>query len=192
MDILEEFHLISSLKINVDKTKVVKFGKNRDSGDVLCPDLNLIWTTKFTSIGINYDVNDLDNITELNIEPKLSEIDKLIKIWQNKILTLIGKTMLIKSLLISKFIHILLSLPSPKENLFIKIEQLFEFFLWNGKPPKFRKQIIEKQVIEGGLQYPNIRKVDATMKISWFKRMYETNEGWASCPHWYGMDKIYV
>ena len=34
--------------------------------------------------------------------------------------------------------------------------------------------------------------VDATMKISWFKRLYETNEGWASCPQWYGMDKIYV
>ena len=192
MDILEEFHLISGLKINVDKTKVVKFGKNRDSSDVLCQDLNLIWTNKFTSLGINYDVNDLDNITELNIEPKLSEIDTLIKIWRNRNLTLIGKVVLIKSLLISKFIHILLSLPSPKETLFIKIEQLFEFFLWNGKPPKFKIQIIEKQVIDGGLQYPNIRMVDATMKISWFKRLYETNEGWASCPQWYGMDKIYV
>ena len=192
MDILEEFHLISGLKINVDKTKVVKFGNNRDSSDVLCPDLNLIWTSKFTSLGINYDVNDLDNITELNIEPKLSEIDKLIRIWQNRNLTLIGKIILIKSLLISKFIHILLSLPSPKEFLFIKIEQLFEKFLWNGKPPKFKKQIIQKQVIEGGLQYPNIRNVDATMKISWFKRIYATNEGWASFPNMYGMDKIYV
>ena len=192
MDILEEFHLISGLKINVDKTKVVKFGKNRDSSDVLCQDLNLIWTNKFTSLGINYDVNDLDNITELNIEPKLSEIDTLIKIWRNRNLTLVGKVVLIKSLLISKFIHILLSLPSPKETLFIKIEQLFEKILWNGKPPKFKIQIIEKQVIDGGLQYPNIRMVDATMKISWFKRLYETNEGWASCPQWYGMDKIYV
>ena len=100
MDILEEFHLISGLKINVDKTKVVKFGKNRDSSDVLCQDLNLIWTNKFTSLGIKYDVNDLDNITKLNIEPKLSEIDTLIKIWRNRNLTLIGKVVLIKSLLI--------------------------------------------------------------------------------------------
>ena len=55
MDILKEFHLISGLKINVDKTKVVKSGKNRDSSNILCPDLNLIWTDKFTSLGINYD-----------------------------------------------------------------------------------------------------------------------------------------
>ena len=36
MEILEEFHLLSGLKINVDKTKVVIFGKNRDSRDILC------------------------------------------------------------------------------------------------------------------------------------------------------------
>ena len=73
MDILEEFHLISGLKINVDKTKVVKFGKNRDSSDILCTDLNLIWTDRFTSLGINYDATDLDKITELNIEPKINQ-----------------------------------------------------------------------------------------------------------------------
>ena len=63
MDILNEFYLISGLKINVDKTKVIKFGKDRDSSDVLCPDLNLIWTDKFTSLDIEYDTKDLDNIT---------------------------------------------------------------------------------------------------------------------------------
>ena len=35
MNILDEFHLISGLKINVDKTKVVKFGKDRDSRYIL-------------------------------------------------------------------------------------------------------------------------------------------------------------
>ena len=33
MDILEQFHLVSGLKISVDKTKVVKFGRTRDSSD---------------------------------------------------------------------------------------------------------------------------------------------------------------
>ena len=66
MDILGDFYLVSGLKINVDKTEVVKFGGDRDSSDILCPDLNLIWTNKFTSLGIEYDVSDLDNITQLN------------------------------------------------------------------------------------------------------------------------------
>ena len=192
MDILGEFYLVSGLKINVDKTKVVKFGKGRDSSDILCPDLNLIWTNKFTSLGIEYDVSDLDNITNLNLDPKIIEIENLIKIWQIRNLTVIGKITIIKSLFISKIIHILLSLPSPKDSLFEKIESIFQKFLWNGKPPKFRNQLLEKQVSEGGLQYPNIRYIDATMKISWFKRIYASESAWVSFPYQHKMEKIYL
>ena len=96
MDILGEFYLVSGLKINVDKTKVVKFGKDRDSSDILCPDLNLIWTNRFTSLGIEYDVSDLDNITNLNLDSKIIEIENLIKIWQIRNLTIIGKITIIK------------------------------------------------------------------------------------------------
>ena len=92
MTILEEFHQISGLKINVDKTKVIKFGADRESRNILCPDLNLIWTDKFTSLGIDYDIGKLENITELNIEPKIIEIEKLIRIWQSRNLTLVGKS----------------------------------------------------------------------------------------------------
>ena len=116
----------------------------------------------------------------------------MINIWQKRNLTLIGKIILIKSLFISKFIHILLSLASPNETLFVKIDTLFDKFLWNGKPPKFRKQILEKLVSEGGLNYPNIRHIDATMKISWFNRLYTTCEGWASIPYFYKIDLIYT
>ena len=192
MNILGEFYLVSGLKINVDKTKVVKFGRDRDSSDILCPDLNLIWTKKFTSLGIEYDVSDLDNITQLNLDPKITEIDNLIKIWQIRNLTTIGKITVIKSLFISKFIHILLSLPSPTESTFEKIEAIFQKFLWKGKTPKFRSQILEKQVLEGGLQYPNIRFIDATMKVSWFKRIYVSESAWVSFPYLYKMDKIYL
>ena len=192
MSILGEFYLVSGLKINVDKTKVVKFGWDRDSRDILCPDLNLIWTNKFTSLGIDYDVSDLDNITSLNLTPKITEIDNLAKIWQIRNLTIVGKITVVKSLFISKIIHILLSLPTPSELIFEKIETIFKKFLWKEKPPKFRNQLLEKQVSEGGLQYPNIRYIDATMKVSWFKRIYVSESAWVSFPYLYNMDKIYL
>ena len=51
---------------------------NRDSSHILCPDLNLLWTNKFTSFGIIYDVKDLDKIPALNVEPNFLE-----KTYQN-------------------------------------------------------------------------------------------------------------
>ena len=139
--------------INVDKTKVVKFGKNRDSNDILCHDLNLIWTNNFTSLDINYAVTDLDNIPSLNIEPMLLEIDNLIRIWQNGNLTLIGKVILIKSIFISKLIHILLYLPTPRRKLFTKIKEDLNISYGMENHQQFRKQIIKKTTAEGDLPY---------------------------------------
>ena len=104
MNILNNFFLISGLKINVEKTKAIKFGVTGDSRMTLCDDLNLIWTHEFTSLGIDYNIFDLSHITELNLESKILEMEKLCFIWNSRNLTLIGKIALIKTLMISKII----------------------------------------------------------------------------------------
>ena len=60
-------------------------------------------------------MDDIEHITKLNIENKLAKDRKLIKIWKPRALTVFGKIIVIKSLLISGFIHNLLSLPSPTD-----------------------------------------------------------------------------
>ena len=65
------------MRINKEKTKVIKIGGWRDSGIELCKDLKLDSTSEFISLGISYKVNELDNITEYNIDDKLKEIKKL-------------------------------------------------------------------------------------------------------------------
>ena len=192
MSILNEFHLISGLKINVEKTKAIKFGVSRDSRMTLCDDLDLVWTQEFTSLGIDYNIKYLNRITDLNLEGKLKEMEKLISVWKIRNLTLIGKITIIKTLLISKIIHILLSLPRPSEEFFVKIEKVFLNFLWQNKPPKFKLSNLEKLIACGGLQFPDLRKIDIGMKASWLKRLYKSNTGWASTPISYGLDKIYI
>ena len=91
MYILNDFYLISGLKINVEKTKAIKFGVTRDSRMTLCDDLELIWTHEFTSLGIVYNTRALSTITE----------SKLSTLWRGRNLTLIGKITIIKTLMIS-------------------------------------------------------------------------------------------
>ena len=80
MSTLKEFENISGLRINKEKTKVIKIGGWRDSRIELCKELKLDWTSEFILLGISYKVNELDNITEHNIDNKLKEIKKLIYI----------------------------------------------------------------------------------------------------------------
>ena len=153
---LQEFRKISGLKINIEKTKIIKIGEWGDSRITYCKEQNLIWTAEFTSLGIIFNTDNLQEITEINIDNKIDEINKLIRIWTPRLLTTIGKITIIKSLLTSKFIHILLSLPSPQKKTFLKIEHIYKNFLWGSKPPKFRKAILQNPVEQGGLKYLNL------------------------------------
>ena len=125
------------------------------------------------------------------MELKILEMEKLSSIWNCRNLTLVGKITIIKTLLISKIIHILLSLPKPSEEYFIRMENVFKKFLWQDKPPKFKLSILENLIANGGLQFPNIRKIDMTMKASWIKRLYRSDDGWAATPLHYGLGKVY-
>ena len=92
-------------------------------------------------------MKNLHEITDLNIQRKMGEIQKLIRIWS----TPYRKVIIIKSLLISKITHMLLSLPSPSVLCIKELNETFSMFLWCRKPPKWRKEILEGEYHEGGL-----------------------------------------
>ena len=81
----------------------------------------------------------METITDDNISYKITDIKKLILVWNTRHLTPYGKVV-IKSLLMSKITHILLSLPSPSQQAITQLEGLFAYFLWGNKPPSFEKR----------------------------------------------------
>ena len=157
---------------------------------ILCNELNLDWTQEFVSLGISYDISKFSNITELNIEGKIGEIQKLICLWNTRNLTPYGKIIIVKSLLISKVIHILFSLPSPSAEMLSTLEQLFRNFIWNKKKPKFRKEIMETLPNLGGLKMTDLKSFDQALKISWIKRLMNQEKGWAEFPMKHGLNEI--
>ena len=190
MRTLSEFEQVSGLKVNKEKTKVVKIGVEGDNRMEMCTDLNLLWTKKFTALGVTYDVQNMKDISDQNIEIKTNEIIKLITIWSGRNITPLGKITVIKSLLISKITHILLSLPTPNINTIKKLESVFKDFIWNQKPPKFRKGILEAPCNLGGLQMTNILMFDKALKIFWLKRLHNEEDGWEKFPRHFKIDKI--
>lgn len=61
-------------------------------------------STKFTLLGINFDV-DLLNMHSINYDPKLVKIKSIIKQWEKRHLTPIGKITVIKTLVIKLLRH---------------------------------------------------------------------------------------
>ena len=162
MNSINEFSLFSGLKMNLDKTKLIEIGGDgRTSNVKLRNEFQQNWTKTFTSLGIEFDLDDMLNITELNRKKKISDIKKLIKIWTPRNLTVIGKITIVKSLFVSKFTHILLALPNPSEAIFREIDEIFAKFIWQNIPSKFRKEILVAPYDKSGLQLMDLSFVIA-------------------------------
>ena len=83
----------------------------------------------------------------------------------------------------SKVTHMLLSLPSPSVLCNKELNETFSKFLWCGKPPKWRKEILEGEYQEGGLKLYNIFLFYKTLKLSWLRMYIQSSGKWTVIPN---------
>ena len=180
LNTLEIFGSISGLKMNTTKTKVIWIGRKRYSKDKLVTSPMLEWgNTEFDLLGLKFSIN-LDNMIKINYEKYITQMKTTINHWNKRYLTPLGKITVIKSLIISKFIHLFTSLPKPDQQI-IKIinNQLFSF-IWDNKPDKIKRTLIKQEIIEGGLNMIDVDAFIKSLKISWIKKLIAShNEPWA-------------
>jgi hypothetical protein len=138
---LEWFYKISGLKVNMDKTKAVWLGSMRESDRRFCRENDLEWTNSFIALGVEFPVLDITSITDCNILPKIQNMKHLLNTWSYRNLTPLGKITVIKSLILPKISHLLISLPNPNEQIINKNYNMFTRFIWNKKPPKIKKSL---------------------------------------------------
>jgi hypothetical protein len=131
---------------------------------------NFVWDPGiFKILGVKFST-DLHNISNINYEDKMLEIQRAIKMWNRRKITPFGKITVIKSMLISKLTHLLISLPDPSEQFINRLEKEFFKFLWDGKN-KIKKSVVCKPYFEGGLRMLDIKSFIASLKMSWLKKL---------------------
>ena len=99
--------------MNIEKTKAVWLGSKRFSKDILLLEKHLAWVFNepFDLLGITFFV-ETQQIVEYNYRIKLDEVRKLLDSSSWRLLSIIGKIQVIKSLAVSKFVHLLTTLPT--------------------------------------------------------------------------------
>ena len=175
-----EYAKYSGLAMNFDKTKVIWFGNNNEMGDIFMPHLNFVWNPeKFNILGVDF-TKDLKDISDKNIEKKLAEMQRDINSWSKRDLTPFGRITVIKSLIISKIVHILISLPSPSKQMFKRINEMLYNFLWDGKPDKIKRNTAKLNLEKGGLGMIDIELFDKSLKLTWIRRILKETKKWRS------------
>ena len=136
--IFNKFGVSFGLTLNLSKYEVLRIGSLRNSNAPLCSELNLRWASHIVSaLGVVFSTNQ-NTVIKLNYKPQLEKIQNVLNMWRERDLSLIGKTVILKALAISKLVFLFCSFPNPDENFFCRLKKILQCFLWNNKPPKIK------------------------------------------------------
>ena len=150
---------------------------NADEIPPICVDLNFRWVKKLKVLGV-YFANDETRVHQENFENKLNQIEAIMSNWKRRSLTVKGKVIVVKSLLLPKLTHLFTALPAPPKKYIDKLKQKMFNFLWGGKVDRLRRSSMVKKYSEGGQAMIDIESYIAALKITWVRRHLMSDHVW--------------
>ena len=169
LDLFNKFEKISGLKMNYEKTEAFWIGSCKHLKET---PFGLRWAQDgVKSLGV-YFTYKKEKSDEHNFENKLSKMQKLIDCWRTRNLTIFGKILIIKSLVVSNFVYIASVLPIPKSYI-SRLETMIFRYLWRG-PDKVTRKSTYGEYEKGGIRMLNIKNQFKSLRLSWIKKMFDS------------------
>ena len=102
--------------------------------------------------------------------------------WSKRNLSILGKVLIIKALIIPIFTFIVSSCVIP-EKYKKEIESKCFKFIWNGKPDKVKRNTLIGDFEKGGLKMIDIESYFISLKASWLSRLADSKfSNWKLIP----------
>ena len=169
----------TGLKISYEKTVIYRIGSIKNSDAKLYTQKDLHWTNEDTTLlGIN--VSTSNDCAFRNYESVIKKMSDTCTQWSQRPLTLMGKVVVINSLMESLFVYKLNALELMTEVQCKQVERLISQFLWSEKRPKIALKTLQLPKNEGGLRLFDIRNKQKALKIGWISKAIH-NEFFFEC-----------
>ena len=171
--ILNDFYLCSSLKVNIEKTEAMWLGSKRGCKE---KPLDVVWTDKVKVLGIVFSYDE-KLAQDKNFEDNITSLKQTLSLWKNRDLTVIGKILIVKVFGLSKFNYVssMISTPVAIQK---RVNTLIHQFIWNG-PDRVKRSEMSANYDEGGLKMIDIFTKIKAQQLMWLKRFFSGNQvGW--------------
>ena len=179
---IETFGSFSGLLMNKNKTGGIWVGKLKHSKDKI---EGIKWYEKpIKTLGV-YFGNNKEDCEKLNWENKIDKMNTLFFSWGKRNLTILGKIMIIKALVIPIFTFVASACVVPDK--YRKgIESKCFKFIWDGKPDKVKRNTMIGNFEMGGLNMIDIGSYFASLRASWVSRFVSGEmDNWKLIPYKY-------
>ena len=171
----EQFSHFSGLTLNEDKCEIYSLQAKNHSKLVNMP--FKLQTHNFKVLGITLG-RDTTTKTEANITSKFVTISKSLNRWSQRNLSLIGKILVTKTHAVAKMVHAMTIMPVTSTQR-KELQKILTKFIWSGKPPKVKHNVIITPYDEGGLQALDIECQYKALRLPWIWRLLRSTN-WCS------------
>ena len=128
-----------------------------------CIDLN-VDTLKILGTHFSYNKKFKE---EKNFYKIVTDMQRVLKIWKMRRLTLEGKIVIFKAIVISKIVFQAFITTVPKHILNELIQKIQNAFFWNNSSPNIYRA--------GGLKNVDIPSTIIALQCSWIRRLYDNS-----------------
>ena len=169
------FERASGAKVNPDKSHGLWLGSNRGRAD---RPQNVQWTSdqiKVLGIPLGKEADPLTDFWSNLLET----VERRAQMHKHRDLSLKGRVIVIKQLLMPLFIYPSFVVVCPQD-IVKRIQSTFDSFLWRDGAHKVPKCILELPVRMGGISYPNVERIFKSIRLSWTREIFsgENNSPW--------------
>ena len=174
MKVFSDFSNFSGMRVNYEKTKILRIGSISISDDRLESPWPIKWEWQIKVLGIDF-TTDYYKTRKVNFDKLIQKVKALIAIWSLRSFTVLGKILIVNALLVSQFMHKLLCIFSPEEIHLKQFRTLITDFIWDGKTTKIAYNRLIQLYQKGGLKRVDLRLKDLSLKASWVDRIAFSN-----------------
>lgn len=148
----------SGARLNLTKTEAMWLGAWRKRDD---QPLGLKWVTKIKFLGVVFGRD-----TELdNWQPKLEKLEKRLNLWKSRSLSLVGRSLIVDTLGISKLLYLSTVLCVPKW-VISKVNALIWPFVWGCRIETVSRATCHQSLSSGGLGILNFLIKGKSLKLA--------------------------
>ena len=193
--VINNFTFISGLELNYNKTEAMWIGCNRESREKVGHIRWHLGDSTIKILGVYFSNYRTASELEINWTNRIETILRIIKSWEKRNLSLLGKVQIIKTFVLSQFIYIMQALAIP-EKVLIEINRIIHKFIWKKKYnnkrafEKVKRDVLCQDYKDGGIKMINVLDMQNSFHMKWLQRIYMNQDALYSSVPIYYLEKL--
>ena len=164
LDVLSDIETNIGLQVSYEKTTIGRIGSIANTNAKVYTKRKLKWSSEsINTLGIDLNHKNMYK----NFDECIAKMKAVSKMWYYRQMTLIGKTLILNSLIASLFVYKMQIVHDIPNGYYEQINECFQDFLWNGKRAKIKLEYLQRPKELGGLGLVNIKEKHRALLIKW-------------------------